>query len=225
MTGHRLGRHRASTSALARFDVPVTSGSVVVGQGQGREPVAVQLFRSRPTHVALVTSGYVARLLAWRALATGALVQAVTSRPHSWTPLVGAVPPSRMRVAPPGSPPLQGSGADAPMLRCEDGGPDATRHRSAIGPWQAVLAVHDFAIPRAVAALTTFDLVVLQRIAPELVQSVQRSFGLPEEFVTWLPRLPDNTVALITASHARLVSLGLTQLELDVLGPPTRHDG
>lgn len=220
-TGPDVGLHRIELDRLARLDVPVGSGAVVLGFDRARDPVPVQLFRARPTQVAMVAGGYAARLLAFRAHAVGARVQVVTPRPEQWRGLVDGGPPGRTVLAPEQTP-LPEADTDAPVLRMEQGlsrtGPLDP------GPWQARIVVQDVVAPQAVPALRSFDLVLVQRLQPDVVHPLQSAFGLPDDDAAWLPRLPDDTIAVVTRGRVRLTALGPTPQETAVLGAPDRHD-
>jgi len=224
-TGPATGAHLVATDTLPAFDLALDPGGVVLGVDRDGDRVAVQLFRARPTQVVLVTAAYVARLVALRALATGAGVAVATSRPQGWHPVTTSAPAGRAVLVAPDAALPAGSTPDAPLLRCTDLGPGGAAARVEAGAWQARLLVQDFTPASAVPGLRAFDLVIVQRVAPDLVHPLQSAFGLPDDVAEALPRLRDQIVALITPGQAVLVSLAPTPVETSLLGNPVRHDG
>jgi hypothetical protein len=223
-TGPATGAHQLATTAASRLDITVASGGVVVGT-DGDEPVVVQLFRARPTQIVLLTAGYVARLLALRTLAARATVHVATSRPHSWQPFAVAAPPGRVHLVPAGSPLPATSSPGSPVLRCDDTGPAGAGDRTEIGAWQARAVVQDFTPAAAVTGLRAYDLVIAQRIPPDLVHPLRIVFGLPPDLAEVLCRIPDDVIALLTPNWNTLIRLEPTQAETSLLGHPVRHDG
>ncbi len=223
--GPATGAHRLTVQALDRFDLPLSCGGVLVGLDDGGRDVSVQLFRGRPTQVALVTAAYVARLLVVRALATGATVTVATTRPQGWQPIPTSVPTGRAVLVTPGSPQPSGSTPGSPLLHCDDLGPGGAGTRTGLGPWQTRVAVQDFTPASAVPGLRTYDLVILQRVRPDLVHPLQTAFGLAPHLAQVLPRIPDEVVALLTPDRGMLVRLAPTEIERSLLGTPVRHEG
>ena len=224
-TGPSTGAHLLAAETLPRFDLAVECGTVFVGVNDVGAPTAVQLFRSQPTQVMLVTAAYVARLLALRALAAGAAVRMVTSRPQGWQPVAACVPPGRAAfVAPDAAQPPE-STPDLPLLRCDDLGPGGAGTRSDLGAWQSRLIVQDFTPASAVPGLRAYALVVLQRVRPDLAHPLQAAFGLSAQVAGALPRMPDDVIALLAPGRTTFVRLVPSLVETSLLGAPVRHDG
>jgi hypothetical protein len=225
MTGPSTGAHVLPVEALSRLDLQVGCGGVMLGIDGNGEQVAVQLFRGRPTQAVLVAAGYVARLLAVRALATGATVHVATSRPQAWRSVVTAMAPGRALLVAPGSPLPAETSFGSPVLRCDDIGPGGAAVRADVGAWQTRVVVQDFTPATAVPGLRPFDLVIVQRIPPDLAHPLRTAFGLPPEVADVLPGMPDDVVALLTPGRGILTRLAPTQVETSLLGTPVRHDG
>jgi hypothetical protein len=223
--GPATGAHLLTSEGLARFDLPVGCGGVLLGADEQGGWVVVHLFRARPIQVVLVTAGYVARLFAVRALATGARVAVSTSRPQGWQPIVTSAPTGRAGLVAPGAPQPPQSTPGDPLLRCDDLGPGGAGVQVTLGAWQARVVVQDFTPASAVNGLRAFDLVVVQRVQPDLVQPLQAAFALPSAVAQALPRIPDDVVALLTPGQGVLARLAPTQIEASLLGTPVRHDG
>jgi hypothetical protein len=217
--------HVLPPDALAQLDVPVSHGGLVIGHQGQQQPVTVQLFRNRPCYLGVFAAAQVAKLLAFRALAMAAQVAVVTPRPAVWQPLSGVAPRGWVVLAPPGAPTPPAGTPIGPSLVLDDAGVGEGQLRGDLGAWQTQVVLRPFATPQLATQLRSFDLVVLQRTQPEAVPPLQVSFGLPEQSAQWLPRLPDDTVAVVTPGEVRFVNLAPTGTELSAFGPPTRLDG
>lgn len=213
--------HVLAGDAAGLADVPLPGAGVTAGH-DADGPVPLRLFRSRPTQVALVTSSYVARLLALRAQAVGALVEVSSSRPDTWLPVVTAAPAGRAALVAAGA----AMPAPAMLLRCDDLGPAGAAPRPDVGPGQARLAVTDFLPATAVAGLRGYDLVVVQRVRTDVLGPLAAAFGLADDARAALAGLPDDVVALLAAGvPPRFVRLAPTPAETRLLGPAVRHEG
>jgi hypothetical protein len=219
-TGPAVDLQEIPLSGLSRLAIPVDCGAVVLGFDRSREPVAVQLFRSRPTQVGMLAGGYTARLLAFRAHAVGARVQLVTPYPEPWRALVGNGPAGRTMFIAEGAP-LLDADANAPVLRLEQGLPRLGALD--LGPWQTRIVIQNTVVPQAVPALRSFDLVLVQRLHPDVAHALQTTMRLTDEDAAWLPKLPDNTIAVITPGRIRLTALGPTAQETSIFGTPDRQ--
>ena len=229
MTGRTIageparGAHLLPVDALPQLDVPLTTGGLVLGHIR-QQPVVVRLFGNRPTYVGIFAAAYVARLLAFRALAVGAQVTVLTPGPARWQSLASAAPPRRVAVDRPGLPTPTGNTAVRPLLLCEDVGAGEHPLRRDLSAWQTQAQLWPFVTPQLIAPLRSFDLVILQRIQPEAVHPVQRAFGLPEQTARWFAQMPDDTVAALAEGRVQFVNLLPTSTETAAFGPPTRHD-
>lgn len=226
MTAARPGvpAHVLPEDALPQLDVPVDPGGLVLGT-EGQQPVVVQLFRGRPTYVGLFGAAYVARLIAFRSLAVAAQVAVVTARPNVWQPLIRSAPSGWVVAAPPGAATPPAGTPMGPSLILEDAGMGEAQLRGDLGAWQAQLVVRPFATPHSIGQLRSFDAVALQRVQPEAVRPLQLSFGLPDQTAQWLPQMPDDTIAVLSAGQVRFVNLSPTAAERTAFGNPTRLDG
>jgi hypothetical protein len=220
--GPRTATHRLDPAVLDAARVRVGPGGVLLGFHGTGTPVTIQLFRGRPTQVATVCGGYTARVLAFRALAVGAAVEVAATAAGSWSPLLDLKPAGATTLVPPAGDPAPGSGPRRPLLRCEEVAPAAVRPRSGLSVWQTRVVVPTSVTVAATAALTGFDLVLLRRLPPDAVHPVQLAFDLPDQVAARLSRLPADGVLALADGQAVEVALGLTPLELSVLGPPSR---
>lgn len=221
-----LASHALPEAATAQLDPVVTPGGLILGT-EGREPLVVRLFRARPTRVGLFASAHVARVLAHRALALGAQVVVVTGRPALWGALVRAAPVGHAWVsvlAPNASTPTAGTLVRPTLVIDDVGSAVGEGGRRDLGPWQTGVTLRPYVAPQAVGFLHTHDLLVLQRSPAEAVGPVRAAFHLPADGTQWLPRMPDDTVAVAERGRIRFVNLALTQVEQMAFGPPTRQD-
>jgi hypothetical protein len=216
--------HVLPVDALPQLDVPVTPGGLVIGHEGQQQPVIMQLFRNRPSYLGVFAAAYVGKLLALRALALAAQVAVATPRPAVWQPLAGAAPAGWVVQAPPGAATPPAGTPIGPSMVLDDAGMGEAQLRGDLGAWQTQVVLRPFATPQMASQLRSFDVVVLQRTQPESVQSLQATFGLPEQTAQWLPRMPDDTVAVLAAGDIRFVNLAPTALEHAAFGPPTRLD-
>jgi hypothetical protein len=223
--GPAVGGHLLPVDALPQLDLPLTAGGLVLGHSRPQQPVVIRLFGNRPTSVGIFAAAYVARLLAFRALAVGAQVSVLTPRPAGWQALIAAAPPRRVTVGRPGLPTPAGNSPVRPLLLCEDVGAGEATLRRDLAAWQTQVLLRPFVTPQLIGPLRSFDLVVLQRIQPEAVYPIQLAFGLPDRTAQWFARMPDHTVAALAGGRVEFVNLVPTSTETGALGPPTRRDG
>lgn len=215
--------HSLPEPATAQLDLPLRTSGVMIGQ-ESRQPLVVRLFRPKQTQVGVFASTYVARVLAHRALAVGAQIVVVTARPAIWTPLVRSAPSGPwVTVVPPNSSIPAGGSALRPPLIVDDVGVGGATRRE-LGPWQTGVTLRPYLAEQAVGTLHAFDMVVLQRTSPESVPIIRQAFGIPADSAQWLPRMPDDTVALVERGQVRFVGLAVTQVEQMAFGKPTRQD-
>jgi len=221
--GPRTPVHRLVPGPSAADGVGVGHGGVVIGFRADGEPVAVQLFRNTPTHVVTVCSGYTARLLAFRALAVGAAVQVTAGAAAStagWSALLD-LPPTGSTVLTRPADPLPAATARRPVLRCEGVPPEAATPWPGLAAWQTRVVVPSSVPPSTIAGLAAFDLVLLRRVAPDTIYPVQLAFNLPTPVAEQLRALPHDGLVAIADGRATVLSLGLTAIELSVLGAPS----
>lgn len=220
-----VAAHALPEAATAQLDPVLTPGGLVLGT-EGREPLVVRMFRARPTRVGLFASAHVARVLAHRSLALGAQVVVVTGRPALWGALVRAAPVGQawVSVVAPNAPVPTAGTLVRPTLVVDDVGGTRDGTRRDLGPWQTAVTLRPYVAPQVVGFLHSYDLLVLQRSPAEAVGAVRAAFHLPAEATQWLPRMPDDTLAVAEPGRVRFVNLALTQVEQMAFGPPTRQD-
>ncbi len=194
--------------------------AIVLGTAAGSEPVALPFFMAeRATRTAVIGDPALPRLLALRALKTGAWVQVVTSQPEQWLKLRGGAGrlAERMAVVPAGTPPPVDL-ARAPWMNVHD---TSAEPAPPAGPNQAVVAVPDAETVTAVA-LRGLDAVLLYRSVPAWRAAAMAAMNLPVTAVRSLPEIPRDVVAVVLAGTVTRVQLALDASEYALLHPTVR---
>jgi type VII secretion protein EccE len=197
-----LGREPATrwpggpASGTATTELSVAAGGVVLGSGAGDRArlVAVPLFTGADaTRVTVIGDQALPRLLALRALGSGARLQIVTQSAGGWRALreQAGVRPDRVIIVRPGTPPPRdGTPAEPWMIMDETGSPAVGRR-----PWQAAVTVLGQA-PAAGAVPPGQTAIVLQRTSELGAAAVTAVLGLAGSVAPVLQTIPDGTVAL-----------------------------
>jgi type VII secretion protein EccE len=219
------GRHAEAPGALATV-LTVTPGGVVLGEEAGArgagQPIALPAFTAGGgTHSGVIGDRLLPRLLALRALATGARLHVVTSQPDGWLALRSSagVPEARMAVARPGTqPPPDGTSASPWMVIDETRSPGAVTRR----PWQAWVSVLGSAedLP---AVLPRPDAILCQRTTSRGVADLITALGLPASIAPALQRMPDDVIAVATAGSVQFAGLAPHQSERAALSQSLRQ--
>ncbi len=223
MIGNRIGLHSTSPEALAGNELRVGGAGLMVGRNRQKLPVALRLFRSKPTQMLLVGGVRCAQLLAFRALALGARLFIQTAREQEWDAFLRRCGVGREMAAflPPGaSPPVPGTLAQ-PHLVIVDVGPTMEPAPGAGAPWRATLVIRDDLASWDVGLLQHSDVVVLQRLTEVEAAVAASALGLAEA-ESWLPRIHPEMVALISRARLQWVLLGPTATEQALMGSVAR---
>lgn len=220
-------RHLVGYQALDQLDIPdPCEGTFLLGFAAPWRPVPIRVFRPEPTSVALLGGTYVASIMAFRALALGALVHVATPRPRAWRPLTGEATAGRVAVQPVNSrPPVRGS-MQWPVLVINDAGPEPPDPRPSGAPWQTVVTLLPELAEAGEAALRHADLCVLQRCPRDEAAAACHALDLDRKHARWLPAGPDDGLALVAGQPAartvQYVCIGVTPDEYQLFGSPTR---
>jgi hypothetical protein len=224
--GRRPGRRWLGGHAAGRDEISVTAagGGVVLGPGAtaGAGLVAVPLFSAAgATRVTVIGDPALPRLLALRALGTGARLRVVTGSTRDWRLLreQARVRPDRMTIVQPGTQPPPDGTADNPWMIMDDTGSPAVARR----PWQAAVTVLGQA-PPAGAVLPGQTAIVLQRTSELGAAAVTAALDLPGSLAPALQAIPDAMVALAQpGAPLRLAQLAPDPAERSVLAASLRH--
>jgi hypothetical protein len=223
MIGSRIGLHLSGPEAFAENELHVGGAGLMVGRNRQKLPVALRLFRSKPTQMLLVGGVRCAQLLAFRALALGARLFIQTAREQEWDAFLRRCGVGREMAVflPPGaSPPVPGTLAQ-PHLVIVDVGPTMEPTPGAGAPWRTTLIVREDLASWDVGLLQHSDVVVLQRLTESEAAVAASALGLAE-VQTWLPRIHPEMVALISRARLQWVLLGPTATEQGLLGSVAR---
>ncbi|RZS90376.1 hypothetical protein EV189_2161 [Motilibacter rhizosphaerae] len=189
----------ADRASLVSAAPPTGPAGLLLGRGEDPWPVALALFRPRPTRL-VVADLALARVVAFRAMAVGARVAVATTRPEGWAPLLTTAGDGRHRVqvVSGATRAAEGASPHSPLLLVQDrlvqerarvarpggGGrgaarPDAVR-LDAGGPWRCLLTVLRGTGPEAAAVLDAADAALLAADQVELLrQAGERLRVLP----------------------------------------------
>lgn len=223
MISNRIGLHLTSSAAFAGSELRVSGAGLMIGRNRQKLPVALRLFRAKPTQVLLVGGVRCAQLLAFRALALGARLFIHTAREQEWDAFLRRCGVGREVAAflPPGaSPPVPGTLAQ-PHLVIVDVGPTMEPAPGAGAPWRATLVVREDLASWDVGLLQHSDLVVLQRLTESEAAVAASGLSLPEA-QTWLSRIHPEMVAVISRARLQWVLLGPTATEQSLMGSVAR---
>jgi hypothetical protein len=210
-------------SAVEQVVVPAVEAGVLLGRDQVQAPVAVRLFGPRPGRVTVVGGWWAARLVAFRALATGALLAVHDAAARHWQGFgeMATNRAERMGFVDPGQPLALPATPRRPVLYVHDlvaaqGGPPP------LGPWQCAMVVVPQLTAGAARALTEADRCVVQRLTESEATLAGSVLRLPTNTVGHLQLMPDDLLGLLGAGPARYVWAAQTALEKRLLGPPSR---
>ena len=198
--------------------VSITAGGVVIGPQAGSvgdgDLVAIPFFAAGAgTKTAVIGDPLLHRLIAVRALGSGARLQVVTSRPGPWLKLRNQVrQPDRMTVVRPGKQPPDGTRADPCVIIDDTGAPAAAASR----PWLAMVsALSGSAELQAVPP--GCDAIVLGRSSPSLGGWLVAALDLPPPAARWVQAIPDGQVAVAWRGLVQFAQLVPDQAERSVL--------
>jgi type VII secretion protein EccE len=200
-----LGAHAVRAREPLTAVMPVAAGGVVLGPGSGDQPVAVPFFTGTGgTRSAVLGDPALPRLLALRALGTGARLQVVTNQSGGWLRLCRAaqLPPGYLAVVRPGTPPPSDGTRAAPWMIIDDTGSPAA---DGSAPWQAVVTV-PAEIPEA-GALAGLDAILLQRTTAAGADAVIRALDLPGSWAHALQTVPADEIAIAEPGSVRFTRL------------------
>jgi hypothetical protein len=221
LTGLHIGSHLVNASALEQLSAPALGPGLLVGADRDRTPVVVRLFRRRPTNIVLVGGVWAARLVAFRALAMGAQVYAITGQPSAWDGLGAHAVGQRERVQmAPAEFDLPPGNAYRPMLVVRDTAPGGAA--VALSAWQTRVTVVHHLDHSGMSALGSADLVLLQRLQAGEAQIAAHVLGLNATTMRLMQQLEPEMLAVLGEGSHRYVWLHRTAIENYLLGAPQR---
>jgi hypothetical protein len=206
--GRWVRRHYGSPD----MPLSVGTGGLALGPGSDGELVVLPFFRSQGTRAAVIGDPELPRMLALRALASGARVQVVTSRPGGWARLQSAMHLTDDQM------PIVRSGAQPPR--------DGTRMspwmvRSL--PWQAAVTVCRDTRAGS-ASLPSLDAVILRGITAAQASALADAMSLPVPDAAALTSLSGHTVGVAMPGSVSFPEFVLTSAETAALSASLRGD-
>lgn len=212
--GSRLGTHRATLPALAGLAVHTGGDGLILGRDQRAAAVVLRIFRPEPTTTLVVGGLAVAQLLAMRAMALGAQVLIVTTRPANWEPFVRTcgARSDRIALALPGTRPPYPATLTRPQLIVVDTGSTVGQDHATAGAYRATLIVRDELTAWDTDALVAADAVVMQQLT-DAETGVAASALQLSSLQGWFSRIPPEMVALAGQGRLRWALLSPTSVE------------
>jgi type VII secretion protein EccE len=204
-------------------DMPLSvgTGGLALGPGPDGELVVLPFFRSQGTRAAAIGDPELPRMLALRALASGARVQIVTSRPAGWAKLQTAMhlTEEQMPIVRSGAQPPRDGNRMSPWMVIDD--TDSPSVRS--GPWQAAVAVYRD-IRASSASLSSLDAVVLRGITVAQAAALTDAMSLPVPDPAALINLTGHAVGVAVPGSVAFPEFVLTGAETAALSASLTGD-
>jgi type VII secretion protein EccE len=193
----------------------VGSTGLLLGRDAEGVPVALRLFRPVATRVTAVGGWWLPRLLAFRALGTGARVVVRTPAPDRWT---GLGEPGRYFVGAADRAVTMAGTAHSPVLLIDDVGADPLPPAA----WQTALTVRPTLEPEDRASLVAADALLLQRLDPGEAAVAGGMLDLTDETTRLVQAMAEDMVAVVGGGADRYVWTAPTGVELSLLGAARR---
>lgn len=204
-----IGRGIVGLTLAEDTGITAPASGLQLGVGQGG-PLSLRLFRIAGTRVVLAGRVLPAQLLAVRAAASGTPVQAVTSRPQLWAPLL---PRNAGHVVAPSESPMPVGG---PTLVIDDR-PAEARGPADMRPWQCRLDVRAQWTPAMLPTFAHADVTIFGAVPAEFVAMVARAFAVSPDAALPLSRLDAGSFGVLRRGRVEYVSLNLSGPEGRVL--------
>jgi hypothetical protein len=227
LRGPRRDRHvLGADEQLGSMALPVGDDGVIIGVDVQRQPVTLGVNRPASFDVVLVGGLWMAQVIAFRTVATGARVAVETGRPHVWASLAQAAGGGQpcVTIHEPGRVPPQGASVAGPVLIVRDCGVKPPRGRVTSASWQSVLTLLPYLGPTAPRLLENADVVGVQLVSPQEAEVIGRLMSLPYADWSVLPTLDDPVALWCTRRHRQFVMTEPTDAEAGLLGAPRRVD-
>ena len=189
---------------------------LLLGRGPGG-PVALRLFRPRPTRLYLAVPDYMRWLLAFRAMCLGAHLSVLAEDHREWLVLGhtlracgGTIDPLRDLENVPG----QGR-PFRPSLVIDD--MDAVQPTHRLGAWQALARIGDPTSSKAVGELRNCDVAIVTPLDGRTGENLRRAYALPSTQVKAASDLGETEVALASVRRLARVTVPPGPMEYRML--------
>jgi hypothetical protein len=189
--------HAVPVACRGALDISLPGGGLFAGYASADATVSVNLAGSEPAQrLGVLADLPVAQLLAFRVLRDGAAVVVRTARPAAWGTLADQLPAGRFAVVGPADPVVAHPIRPTVVVRDDPwvGGPSAFEAVAAKPDAHPVIDVLPALTARTLAALRTYDLLVLSRTTE--IDALHRAYDVPADEGRWLARLPPDVLAL-----------------------------
>ncbi|MEP6697079.1 MAG: hypothetical protein ABJA34_09400 [Pseudonocardiales bacterium] len=219
-TALRLPRdHVVSRAGLGLVGPPPGRGGLVLGLDEDRRPVPVRLFEGQPRSLAVVGSANLVRVIAFRAVAVGALIRVITSRPQAWQQLADSLGGYGRLVSVVASDTIAGAGSlAAPVLTVLDAAAGPPDPRRPPAPWGTTLTLLPAVSDSTASTLRFADLAVLARCDHAQARRACALLGVGPRHVPRLVNAPDDGLALVAGGEPTFLRLAPTEIERRLLG-------
>lgn len=207
-------------------------GGVFMGTDSENQPVSASIMQPVPARMVTVGGLYLARQIAMRAMATGAVVIVATGRPAAWKVLEQATGgsedgrPPALQIRRLAHSDLPRSTEEVPVLVVHDGGAVPQELFRPRAPWQTTMYLLPYLHPQVShgPVARASDLVMIQRLPLNQAQLAGRMWNLNPQQVQGLTQLEDDKVISLGDRTWHLITLTTGQRERDLLGPIRRGD-
>jgi hypothetical protein len=221
----------ASPELLDAVSPSAERGGMLIGSDPLNEPASISLLRPVPTRVIALGGLYLARQLALRAMAVGALVIIATGREQAWQALARATmtgpnerPLPVVSIRRLSAIDLPDGTEDKPVLVVHDGGATPVELLPPRTPWQTTMYVLPYLHPQAGQLAMHADLVLFQRLQMAQAQLAARIWRLNPGRINELAQLRDDHVLAYSQDLWLAIRLITNEGEKKILGPVRRGD-
>lgn len=217
----------APKAALHRLSATAGPAGIILGRDHSGALAPVRLLRPEPTRVALVGGSWAARLLVFRCLAVGAVVEVTTVSLARWTALGESAGASgRLTAIRPGDPhePLSSRGSEQPVVHINDVGLGNPMDRPAVGAWHTWVTVLPVLTSHSAPVVADANVVLMQRLGPEEADICVSALRLQPDTAAKLQQLHDDMVVVVVAGEPRYLFFAVTSVENEILGPARRGE-
>ena len=212
-------------AALRRLAATAGPAGVVIGRQHSGALSPVRLLRPQPTRAVIVGGYWAARLVVFRCLGIGALVEVTTASPARWAGLAeSAGAAARFRVVPAGQyvEPWVTPSATLPLIQVNDAGGRGAE-KPTLGPWHTSMTILPAVTAHTAPVLSDADVVLLQRLSAPEADVAVTALRLPTDALTKLTQIHDDMMVTIVVGEPRYIFIVTTPMENDLFGPPRRE--
>jgi hypothetical protein len=218
-----IGWHTASPMSLSMLGTPAPAAGMILGEDVDQHAVTVRCFRPEPTLVTLVGGVWAAQVLAFRALAMGAVIVILTDDPVTWNGFAtrSGAQPGQVTVSMAGEA-ARSFDVSGPTLVVRDYSGPARPASADIGPWQTQLTVLRRLDEHGVPAIHEGHLVLMQRLDLQEAMLAVTSLRLTGDSALLLQQLEADMLAIVGVGAAQYLWWAGTDTERRLIGTARR---